>query len=319
MIVTDKSIDKYYNSEFDLLTEKVFGFSYVRSTDYDNNTAEKCYLSSNEYLMEYMNQFNLKNKRVATVGSSGDQVLNALFYGSRDVTLIDANAYAMAYTEYKIALIKEFDFITFRKKLGTRSIFEWQTYQKISHHLPKNVQQFWDRLMLEQDNEDLSPFYYDNFTAIDIYRNLTHGYTKLEGVSEFYINENAYNMLKNILLENNFKLEYKIADLFNFPNELKGQYYLILLSNINNYMTSESNTLKFRETIKKLYENNLTQDGTIQVDYEFFMAPEWTKDQEFGFKTRIQELTQNNHSDTVFFIDKKYNESNNTAEYSFGR
>ena len=155
--------------------------------------------------------------------------------------------------------------------------------------------------------------------AIDIYRNLTHGYTKLEGVSEFYINENAYNMLKNILLENNFKLEYKIADLFNFPNELKGQYDLILLSNINNYMTSESNTLKFRETIKKLYENNLSQDGTIQVDYEFFMAPEWTKDQEFGFKTRIQELTQNNHSDTVFFIDKKYNESSNTAEYSFGR
>ena len=117
-----KDIDEYYNSENDLLTEKIFGLSYIRTSPYDNNTAERCYCVSNEYLQGYMQQFNLYNKRVATVGSSGDQALNSLLYGSRDVILIDANIHTMAYVEYKIALIKELDFKTFRKNIKFKII-----------------------------------------------------------------------------------------------------------------------------------------------------------------------------------------------------
>ena len=298
-----EDINEYYNSECDLLTEKIFGISYIDTNPYDNNTTKRCYCVSNEYLQGYMQQFDLRNKRVATVGSSGDQMLNSLLYGSRDITLIDANIYTMAYVEYKIALIKELDFKTFRKNIGTRGAFHWKTYRQISHHLLQPIQQLWDRIMLEQDAEE-DTFYphYNCFTASDIDDRLTQGC--VEKYSEFYVSEEAYNRLKQILLENKYKLDYKVADIFDFPNKLEGRFDLILLSNIYNYIEGTYLKEKFGYTLKQLYNNNLNQGGTIQTDYEFYKIPVYNKDKDIGLDFRKTEIKHNNHTDTAFFLDK---------------
>ena len=69
---------------------------------------------ANEKLNAYFKDLNLKGSRIATVGSSGDQVLNAIFYGAKDITLIDANIFTRAYFEYKTAMIKNLNFDEFK-------------------------------------------------------------------------------------------------------------------------------------------------------------------------------------------------------------
>ena len=60
-----------------------------RLTKNEDHTAERCYLSSNEYLSDYMKDLDLTNKKVVTVGSSGDQFFQSLLQGCKDITIID--------------------------------------------------------------------------------------------------------------------------------------------------------------------------------------------------------------------------------------
>ena len=49
------------------------------------------YKFTTENISGYINEFNLKNKNLLTVGSSSDQAINANFYGCNDVTVVDLN------------------------------------------------------------------------------------------------------------------------------------------------------------------------------------------------------------------------------------
>ena len=98
------------NTTYDTLTHRIFCETLERLTHNDDHTAERCYISSNEYLSEYMEKMDLTNKKVATVGSSSDQFFNALLQGSKDITIIDANPYTRAFVEYKMALFANLNF-----------------------------------------------------------------------------------------------------------------------------------------------------------------------------------------------------------------
>ena len=75
-----------------------------------SNVTKQAYLFSNENLKEYFSKFNFNGKSVATVGSSGDQALNAVYYGSNRVVVIDGNPLSKSFIELKIAAIKNLDF-----------------------------------------------------------------------------------------------------------------------------------------------------------------------------------------------------------------
>ena len=52
---------------------------------------DKVYPFTTEEISGYFKYLNLKDKSVLTVGSSGDQAFNAIYYGARKVTLFDIN------------------------------------------------------------------------------------------------------------------------------------------------------------------------------------------------------------------------------------
>ena len=137
--------------DYNLPYEKLLNYMDYTDGDFPLGCTEKAYITSNELLNRYFPNLNLDGKRVATVGSSGDQVLNALFYGAKDVTLIDANIFSQAYTEYKMALISTLDYNTFLTMLKNSHCFHWKVYAKISHLLSPNTKEFFDALMLDQD------------------------------------------------------------------------------------------------------------------------------------------------------------------------
>ena len=64
-------------------------------SDQKNYTVDKAFAISNEALDQVFDGENLTNKKVLTVGSSGDQALNSIINGSTDVTVIDVNVFAL--------------------------------------------------------------------------------------------------------------------------------------------------------------------------------------------------------------------------------
>ena len=65
----------------------------------------RIYTFTTENISGYLEYFDLKDRKLLTVGSSGDQVLNASFYGAKDITLYDINSFSKFYLYLKIAAI----------------------------------------------------------------------------------------------------------------------------------------------------------------------------------------------------------------------
>ena len=78
----------------------------------------KVYPLSNEYLNDYFSFLDLEDKKILTVGSSGDQILYALANGAKEVTHVDISPYAKFYIDFKIATIKQLDYEDFKKFLN---------------------------------------------------------------------------------------------------------------------------------------------------------------------------------------------------------
>ena len=214
------------STESDTLTHRIFCETISRLTNNDDNTAERCYISSNEYLSDYLTM-DLTEKRIATVGSSGDQFFVALLNNCKDITIIDANPYTKMFVEYKKALFKNLTFDEMKNVIKNSNLFSWKVYAKISHGLPVIAKQFWDTLMLEQNNYHPA---LDQFDQNTIALRLTH--SEAVFFSSFYNDEESYLKLQKILRDNDYKLKFQTAYLQDFPKELKGKYDLILLSNI---------------------------------------------------------------------------------------
>lgn len=63
------------------------------------------YPFTTENINGYLDLFNLNKKSLLTVGSSGDQVINAILNGCIDITLLDKNPYSKYYYYLKVACL----------------------------------------------------------------------------------------------------------------------------------------------------------------------------------------------------------------------
>lgn len=233
-------IARYYNT---IVTRK----------EDSNCAAIKTYLYSNENVSEFYKHKDIKVKggRVLLVGSSGDYLLNALLNGAKNITVCDLNMYTEMYTELKIALITMLKYNEFNNYVNRdfcNNFFEnHKVYAKVSHLLTPKVKTFWDNVMLSGDKEDL--------------KRIFHSGLIVKG-SEFCTNEDVYYKLQNILKERKFRIRYIVEDFLSFPKVVKGEYKFMSFSNIRDYFYKIS---QFDKTLKKLYVNNLSQNGVIQV------------------------------------------------------
>ena len=289
-----------YEQTFNL-TYRIFCETLERLTNNDDHTAERCYISSNEYLSEYMEEINLTNKKVATVGSSGDQFFNALLQGCKDITIIDANPYTKLFVEYKKAMIQNLNFHTFQHLISSSRMFHSSVYAKISHSLNNEAKLFWDTLMLEQVS--VPNDYIDQFDQNKLARQLVH--REAVFFSNFYIDHIEYKKLQNLLHQNDYALKVLTADLHDFPKVLKDKYDLIMLSNIFSYHKTGELRYKFEKTVEELYNNNLNVGGSIQIQYDYHHNYVDLEPRKFYNKPiRIEKLDKNHSARTVYFLDK---------------
>jgi len=117
------------------------------------------YPFTTENIKGYINQFDLRNKSLLTVGSSGDQVINASLKGCKDQTILDICPYTKYYFYLKKAalltlsyeeFINFFCFLDYTETFNDNyQVFNIDTYKKIRLNLKELNEEafmFWDEL-----------------------------------------------------------------------------------------------------------------------------------------------------------------------------
>ena len=221
----------------------------------------KIYTFTTENINGYMSHFNLKDKSLLTIGSSGDQILNAFFYGTKDITLYDINPYAEYFVYLKIVAILSFTYIEFQTfffKHGITGYYNKKMFNKdLFNKMKSNLRLFdyesflfFDELFSCYKSDEIRNRLFDD----DECRNKV-----IKNFNVYLQSEESYNKLKSIIKKIYFK--YINGDIFN--DDIYRKFDNIFLSNL--CTTTRLDNLK--NLLKKLESNNLKENGSILIGY----------------------------------------------------
>ncbi len=213
------------------------------------------YPFTTELISAYIGEFDLKNKSLLTVGSSGDQVINAAVNGARDITLVDTNLFTRYYYYLKMAAIftlrrdELYKFICHWEysKYGYRNYntFDSSLYEKVRPVLEKldsESFEFWETLINEYSLFGVrdSIFNQDEHKPSLIAKKNTY-------LKSYYFYQKAREVFKDVHVT--FSTQNVITASFDrkFDN--------IWLSNIGIYLESYERVQMFN-TMEKLLEEN---------------------------------------------------------------
>jgi hypothetical protein len=288
------------NPDYDLAYEKLFMPKIYE--DFFNYTIGKAFAISNEQLDQIFQQLDLTNKSFLTVGSSGDQAINAVLRGCNDITIIDANIFTQYFIEYKLAFIKTFNYDAFSNLFITSGFFHWKIYSKLSHNLSPKVKQFWDTLMLDQEDEQSD----NSFCSKTIKENLLFVDNR-DKHSLFYFNKNEYVKLQKKLNSNKIKITFINSEFQKFPEVICKKFHFINLSNIYDYYCH--NIPLFTQIVHKLFLKNLHKDGKILVYYDFNTTNNHSPIQPLSgsiitYQERERRFCGDKKKDTVWYLSR---------------
>lgn len=215
-----------------------------------------------ENIAGYIDYFDLENKSLLTVGSSGDQIINAAFKGAKDVTLLDINPYAKYYYYLKKAGMLELDFTKFKEFFRYNNysetyrtnveMFNKASYEKIKgtlKSLDADSYLFWDEL-------------FANFSPYDVREHLFSGAENpcfvLKENNLYLHNESDYYRTKAKMKN----LEEKFITENILTVNLDRNFDNIWLSNIIYFL--EEDELK---QVTDKFSHNLNDDGQLMIGY----------------------------------------------------
>lgn len=221
----------------------------------------KVYAFTTENINGYIKYFDLKDKSLLTVGSSGDQVLNAFFYGARDITLYDINPYAKYYVYLKIAAVASLSYTEFQTFFFRRGIIDYNNKKMFSKNLFKRIKTnlrlfdyesflFFDELFSCYDVNKIRDYLFDDDECrIPVIKNF----------NAYLQTEESYNKLKSVIKKIGFK--YINGDIF--KDDIPRQFDNIFLSNLCTITSLEN----LKKLLQKLDSNNMTENGSILLGY----------------------------------------------------
>ena len=173
------------------------------------------YPFTTENISGYINLFELENKSLLTVGSSGDQALNAILKGSKDITILDVNPYTEYYFYLKYASILQVslkEFLKFFCYMNYPNIYEYNdkvfnknTYLKIKDTLKNlnyNAYYFWEELFNT----------YKPYIIRKLFESDEDNWKYLKNYN-LYLNPNYYEELKQKITQTNIK--FITTDIYN--------------------------------------------------------------------------------------------------------
>lgn len=246
----------------DLAIKKFDSPETFQKRNKSNGTISLCYPFSNENLTSLFNRIDCKGKRVATVGSSLDQVFNAIYNDAEYVAAMDANVYTLPFGEYKKAVIEVVDYDEFQRFLiNPQDMMKYSVMRRVLDQITPEAKVFWEHLMEIEDNPDIynTEILTDKKSAgIWI---LNNDVTARDISSPFYSDKKAYYMLREKLECAN--IDYVLSEMSDFSKDINGVFDVILLSNIHRYKTEQG--FYGDGGVRGLFYNHLADFGTMQL------------------------------------------------------
>ena len=191
------------------------------------------YPFATENVLEYFARLKLENQSVLTVGSSLDQLFNALFYGAKEITVFDINPHVKKFFEIKRSILlqsKREDFVrkvlnvkskefSFSKDVSTeKKIYEMNVYLQTDENY-KCVQKLIQSIPIKIIEGDIFSLQelpnYDRIIFSNILQYLDYYFSKdcLQKVRELFI---QWNKLLNVngILQLLYLYSYSSQDIF---------------------------------------------------------------------------------------------------------
>ena len=209
----------------------------VSNTPYHENSF--IYRTTNEQINKY--QDFLKNREnTLSIIASGNQILNTIYEGTKNITGFDISTFPRYYLELQIAALNIFglkDYINFIYGDIDDEEFD-DMYYTINPILEKESREFWDGL--------LNFFDFSEITASTLFSNEIVSPRNVIEKNIYLQSEENYQRLKNNIQQVN--LEYITGDIFSLAKKLDTEYDFINLSSIIYY----NDLNKYKEMLETL-------------------------------------------------------------------
>lgn len=190
-------------------------------------------------------------KKILSVVGSGDQILNSILLGSKDITGFDISVFPKYFLMLKLAAIKGLsldEYLDFF--IGECDVeFSDELYDKFSSCLNDEEREFWDSLFNYSEGQEL--YYSRLFSSEFISRGVAISRNP-------YLEPDNYIRLKSQIGDINLK--FCDGNIFDIASDLAEGYNLINLSNIWSYIKGGNRLETYRKLLKSL---PLTDDGLI--------------------------------------------------------
>lgn len=228
--------------EIEQLKKRLDSNKYFFKVDRNYNQYSRTYYNTNENLRGYVR--SLTGKKVLTVSSSGDQLLNILGCGSIEVDTFDINKYSPLIQNLKLYSIKYLDNIS---SINFLDRLDKNMYLKFNAFIPDNEKQFFDCLF--------------QYEIKDIYDKLFYYSLDNNKSNNNYFKLKTLNFIrKNIDRVKHSHYNCDIYDLYTF---LDKKYDAIYLSNISHYARDIDKFLNYLNYLRQY----LNDDGKIYYGY----------------------------------------------------
>lgn len=227
-------------------------------------------------MKEYLEPFNLENKKCITIQGSSDHIFELFLKHPEKIVGVDTNPLtkypyylkqaAFAVLENPEEYLKFFRWNdypqTFKKN---RQVFDKDVFKEIEKYLTGDAKIFWKEL-------------FDCYNSIKLRTNLFNDYDEENNYALYqslnYLSEENYQYIR----ENIDKINYSFmnTDIRNLSNELTENYDFITLSNVIIYahcMFKEKPLEEFKKIIQSL-SLKLNQNGNIIVGYLYNIEAE---------------------------------------------
>ena len=226
---------------------------------YSVGEISKIWPMTNENLKEIYELFDVKDKSVLTVTSSGDHIFEAIIAGAKVIDSFDINYLTKFHYYLKKTMIQRYKLTLYLDIIEDLSygVISTKHYNKIRNKLNDECQFFWDEIInYSQDINDINLKNLFNTTISPNHFDLVS-----------YLSKINYKKLQSKL--DNFDADFIHSDLFSLDTKLNKTYDLIYLSNICGYTDKYSyfGLKKTKEySLYKLYPY-LNDGGTIVYGY----------------------------------------------------
>ena len=254
--------------------------------DGNNNwNVYRIYPFTTENISGYIDNFSLIDKSLLTVGSSGDQVINAILHGCEDITLLDKNPYSKYYYYLKISSLLCLDIDTFMEFLrfkdypkvfkNNKNVFKKEIYENIKlklRLLDYESYLFWDELFQMFEPIDIR----NSLFSLDEDRTYV-----ISGCNNYLQNDISYYKAKEKVQKVTPKFIY--GDLFKL--DLEKKYDNIWLSNIGTYLPRH-----FIKIMTDKMSKLLNRDSQLLISYLYKTTKETKYEEDWSLIYDLEKI-----------------------------